>query len=93
MMTKCCNGITFENTILMNNEISSKIIPRNENIISTKFINPYASYPNIIRLFFIPRHVKNIKKNIAYKVINRKQITEDAFKKKHRLPNQFIVQV
>jgi len=92
-MTKCCNGITFENTIIMNNEISSKIIPRSENVISTRFIMPYAAYPNIIRLFFVPKNVKNIKKNIAYKVINRKQITEDAFKKKHRLSNQFMVQV
>jgi len=54
---------------------------------------PYAAYPNIIRLFFVPRHVKNIKKNIAYKVINRKQMTEDAFKKKHRLSNQFMVHI
>ncbi len=60
----------------MNNEITAKIIPRSENVITTRFIIPYASYPNIIRLFFTPKHVKNIKKNIAYKVINRKQMTE-----------------
>ena len=92
-MTKCCNGITFEHSIVMNNEISSKNIPRSENVISTRFIMPYANYPNIIRLFFVPKNVKNMKRNIAYKVINRKQITEDAFKKKHRLSNQFIVNV
>lgn len=37
--------------------------------------------------------MKNIKKNIAYKVINRKQMTEDCFKKKHRLSNQFMVHI
>ena len=92
-MTKSCNGIMFENNIIMNNQITSKIIPRSENVISTRFIIPYASYPNVIRLFYIPKHVKNIKKNIAYKVINRKQMTEDCFKKKHRMSNQFMVQI
>lgn len=34
-----------------------------------------------------------MKRNFAYKVINRKQMTEDAFKKKHRLENQFMVNI
>jgi hypothetical protein len=93
VLTKCCNGINFEHSIVMSNEVSPKIIPRSENVISTRFVVPYANYPNIIRLFFTPKNVKNTKKNIAYKVINRKQIDEDAFKKKHRLSNQFLVNV
>lgn len=93
IMTKSSNGVMFENTIVMNNEITAKIVPRSENVISTKFILPYALYPNIIRLFYIPKTVKNIKKNFAYKVINRKQMTEDSYKKKHRMINQFMIHI
>lgn len=76
VINKCCNGIIFESSIVMNNEITSKIIPRSENVLSTKFIQPFTMYPNVIRLFLTPKHVKTGKKNLAYKVINRKQMTE-----------------
>lgn len=55
--------------------MGAKIIPRSENVISTRFSLPFAMYPNIIRLFFIPRNVKSAKKNIGYKIINRKQMS------------------
>lgn len=50
-------------------------------------------YPNVIRLFFTPRNVKTAKKNIGYKLINKKQMNQEVFKKKHRLANQYIVNV
>ena len=37
--------------------------------------------------------MKISKKNIGYKLINKKQMNEEVFKKKHRLAHQYIVNV
>jgi len=44
-------------------------------------------------LFYTAKHVKTLKKNVAYKVINKKQIDDDLYKKKHRLFNNFVVNI
>lgn len=37
--------------------------------------------------------MKNIRKNTGYKIINRKQFTDDSCKRKHRLNSYFVVNV
>jgi hypothetical protein len=39
-----------------------------------KFIRPFSDYPNILRLFYTSKNVKNCKPNFAYKGINNKKI-------------------
>lgn len=92
MVHSSISGIGFSDSIMMNTEIvNNKIIPRSEGFICRKFVSPYASTPNILRLYYYPKNNKQLKRSYGYKFINNKQMDEDMFRKKHRLIHNYIV--
>jgi hypothetical protein len=86
------SGINFNDSIMMNTEvIGNKIIPRSEGFICRKFVQPYASTPNILRLYFLSKGSRQLRKNYGYKLVHIKQMSEEMFRKKHRLLQNFII--
>lgn len=92
MLHSTISGINFNDSIMMNTEvIGNKIIPRSEGFICRKFVQPYASTPNILRLYFWAKGSRQLKKNYGYKLVHKRQMNDDMFRKKHRLLYNFIV--
>ena len=85
-------GIEFSNSPVMSDEVSAaKVIPRSEGFLYRRFVQPYAATPNLFRLYYLPAHSRQKKKNYAYKMVSNRPLDPDTFKKKHRLAHQFIV--
>ena len=92
MLNSSIAGIEFSNSVVMNDElVSSKVIPRSEGFISRRFVLPYNSTPNLLRLHFQPKHSRSLRKNYGYKLVANRPLDEEACKKKHRLIHQFII--
>ena len=75
-MHSSVSGISFNDSILMNTEVTSKVIPRSEGFMCRKFVNPYANTPNLFRFCYSMSKERKCSKKIGYKMINLKPMDE-----------------
>lgn len=78
-------------TVALSNELDLRILPKNENQVSIKFIQPFGDYPNMLRLFYFPKSVKGSKPNYAYKGMNKKKLSEEILERKHKQIYNYLV--
>lgn len=78
-------------SVVLSNQLDLRILPKNENQISIKFVQPYGDYPNMLRLFYVPKNIKGSKPNYAYKGMNRKRLSDEILEKKHKQVYNYLV--
>jgi len=74
MLNSSVSGINFNDTVVLNTELESKVIPRSEGYICRKFIHPYGNTPNLFRFCYSIDKDRRCPKKIGYKMINLKPI-------------------
>lgn len=66
-------------------------MPKSENQVCIKYVEPFGGYPNVLRLFYHPKRNKGWKPNIGYKIVSKKKIDEEVMNRKHRQIHNYMI--